>query len=59
MSHVQRRLVLKGTALGALAFTVGGAEMLLSPREARAQGVPLKALSADYMAKNWGAIAGT
>jgi hypothetical protein len=40
-------LVLKGAALGALGFTVGGAEVLLSPREALAQGVPLKILNAD------------
>jgi len=47
MTSVRRRLVLKGAALGALAYTVGGAEVLLSPREALAQGVPLKVLSAD------------
>ena len=50
MTYVQRRLVLKGTALGALAFTVGGTQMLLSPREARAQGVPLKVVSPDERA---------
>ena len=47
MTSVNRRLVLKGAALGALAYTVGGAEVLLSPREALAQGVPLKVLSPD------------
>jgi len=47
MTSVQRRLVLKGAALGALAYTVSGAEVLLSPREALAQGVPLKVLSPD------------
>jgi hypothetical protein len=45
-----RRLVLKGAALGALAYTVGGAEVLLSPREALAQGVPLRVLSAEERA---------
>ena len=45
MSSVNRRMVLKRAALGALAYTVGGAEVLLSPR------------TADYMARNWGAIA--
>jgi hypothetical protein len=50
LASVRRRLVLKGAALGALAYTVGGAEVLLSPREARAQGVPLKVLSADEQA---------
>lgn len=47
MTSVNRRLVLKGAALGAFAYTVGGAEVLLSPREALAQGVPLKVLSPD------------
>jgi len=32
---------------GALAFTVGGATVLLSAREARAQGVPFRLLNAD------------
>src|SRR4249920_1806262 len=50
MIYGQRRLVLKGAALGALAYTVGGAEVLLSPREALAQGLPLKVLSADERA---------
>jgi hypothetical protein len=43
--HQTTRL-LKGAAAGALAFTVGGAEVLLTPRAARAQGVPLRTLSA-------------
>jgi hypothetical protein len=42
--------VLKGAALGALAYTVGGVELLLSPQEALAQDVPLKILSADERA---------
>jgi hypothetical protein len=32
---------------GALAFTVGGAQVLMSAREARAQGVPFRLLKAD------------
>src|SRR5690242_21816091 len=44
---MNRRLVLKGAALGALAYTVGGAEVLLTPREALAQGLPLRVLTAD------------
>ncbi len=32
---------------GALAFTVGGAQVLLTAREARAQGVPFRLLNAD------------
>jgi hypothetical protein len=47
MTSVNRRMVLKGAALASLAYTVGGAEVLLSPREAHAQGIPLKALTAD------------
>jgi hypothetical protein len=37
MHDMQRRALLKGAALGALAFTVSGAEVLLTPRAARAQ----------------------
>ena len=33
--------------LGALAFTVGGADILLTPSEARAQGVPFRLLKAN------------
>ena len=50
MTSANRRLVLKGAALGALAYTAGGAEVFLSPREALAQGLPLKVLSADERA---------
>jgi hypothetical protein len=44
---MKRRDFVRGAALGALAFTVGGAPMLLTPREARAQGVPFRLLKAD------------
>jgi len=44
MDMVARRRFMQGAALGALAFTVGGVETLLTPREARAQGVPLRSL---------------
>lgn len=50
MTSANRRLVLKGAALGALTYTVGCAEVLLSPREAQAQDVPLKVLSPDERA---------
>jgi hypothetical protein len=43
---VDRRQFIRGAALGALAFTVGGAQVLLTPREARAQGVPYRLLQA-------------
>jgi hypothetical protein len=44
MDQLERRQFMQGAALGALAFTVGGAEVLLTPRAARAQGVPLRTL---------------
>src|SRR4051795_10802632 len=44
---LKRRDFIRGAALGALAFTVGGAQVLLTPREARAQGVPFRFLKAD------------
>ena len=50
MISSNRRLVMKGAALGALTYTVGGVEVLLSPREAFAQNAPLKVLSADERA---------
>jgi len=43
-------MVLKGAALASLAYTVGGAEVLLAPREALAQGIALKVLTADERA---------
>lgn len=42
-----RRNVLKGGALGALAFLIGGKTLMLTPSEALAQGVPLRTLKAD------------
>jgi hypothetical protein len=47
METIERRTFVRGAAAGALAFTVGGAEVLLLPSEARAQKVPLKVLTAD------------
>ena len=41
---------MKGAALASLAYTVGGAEVLLSPREAHAQGLALKVLTAEERA---------
>ena len=46
MTQMQRRAFVKGAALGALAFTVGGAEVLLTPGEARSRGVPFRLLKA-------------
>lgn len=47
MDRIERRQFMQGAALGALAFTVGGAEVLLTAREARAQAVPLRTLRAE------------
>ena len=47
MPGMERRAFMQGAAMGALAFTVGGAEVLLTPAEARAQGVPLRTLTAE------------
>jgi gluconate 2-dehydrogenase subunit 3-like protein len=50
MEQLERRAFLQGAAIGALAFTVGGAEVMLTPGAARAQGVPLRTLTADQAA---------
>jgi hypothetical protein len=47
MNPIERRNFLKGTATGVFAFTVGGVDVLLSAREARAQNVPFRLLKAD------------
>ncbi len=47
MDGMQRRAFMKGAGLGALAFTVGGVEVLLTPGEARAQGLPLRTLKPE------------
>ena len=46
MDQMKRRDFMRGATLGALAFTVGGAQVLLTAREARAQGVPFRLLKA-------------
>lgn len=43
--EVDRRSMLKGAALGAVAFSVAGGMVWLPPREAHAQGVPLSILT--------------
>lgn len=47
MDSIKRRDFMRGAALGALAFTIGGTQVLLTAREARAQGVPFRLLKAD------------
>ena len=44
MDVIERRAFMKGASLGALAFTLGGAEVLLTPGEARARNVPFRLL---------------
>src|SRR5262245_24317635 len=47
MDAIERRALLKGAGLGALAFTVGGAQVLLTPAQAFADNVPLRTLKPD------------
>ena len=49
MDKIERRVFIKGAAMGVLAFTVGGVEVLLTPRDARSQGVPLRTLTAEQV----------
>ena len=46
MDQIERRAFMKGAGSGVLAFTVGGAEVLLTPGAARTQGVPFRTLTA-------------
>lgn len=50
MTDIGRRAFIEGVGIGAFAFTVGGVEVLLTPRRARAEGVPLRTLTADQAA---------
>jgi hypothetical protein len=50
MNDIQRRAFMQGAAVGALAFTVGGAEVMLTPRQAHAQNIPLRTLTPDQAA---------
>src|ERR1700728_5408372 len=45
MNEMQRRAFMQGAALGTLAFTVGGVEVMLTPRQAQAQNIPLRTLT--------------
>src|SRR5947208_2000805 len=49
MENIERRAFIKGAVMGALAFTVGGGEVLLTPRDARSQGVPFRTLTAEQV----------
>ncbi len=45
--ELERRVFLKAAGIGLLAFTVGGAEVMMTPGQARAQGVPYRTLNAQ------------
>src|SRR5215216_1239735 len=45
MADIRRRAFMQGAALGALAFTVEGVEVLLTAAEAKARGVPFRLLN--------------
>ena len=47
MDPIERRVFIRGALIGALAFPVGGVETLLTPRQAYAQGVPLRTLKPE------------
>ena len=49
MSDIERRALMRGAALSALAFTAGGVEILLSPRQARAQNIAFKTLTPEQV----------
>jgi Gluconate 2-dehydrogenase subunit 3 len=50
MNEIERRAFVKGAAFGALAFTVGGVEVMLTPRQAHADNVPLRTLTPEQAA---------
>jgi Gluconate 2-dehydrogenase subunit 3 len=50
MTEMARRSFVKGATLGVLAFAVGDAEVLLTARQARAQGVPFRVLEPEEVA---------
>jgi len=50
MSEIERRALIKGAGLGALAFSIGGTDVFLTPREARAQNAPFRTLNSDQVA---------
>ena len=50
MTGIERRAFVQGAGLGALAFTVSGVEVMLTPRQAHAEGVPLRTLTQDQAA---------
>ena len=49
MSEIERRALMKGTAMSALSFVVGEVQVLLSPREARAEDIPFRTLTSQQV----------
>lgn len=47
MDAMERRVFLKGASMGVLAFTVGGADILMTPSEARARAMPFRLLNGE------------
>ncbi|MBV8836459.1 MAG: gluconate 2-dehydrogenase subunit 3 family protein [Alphaproteobacteria bacterium] len=47
LDTVERRVFLKGASMGMLAFTVGGAVIVMTPSQARARAVPFRLLNAE------------
>jgi len=47
LDALERRVFLKGASMGVLAFTVAGADILMTPGEARARAVPFRMLNGD------------
>jgi hypothetical protein len=50
MTAIDRRAFAQGAGFGALAFTVGGVEVMLTPPQARAESVPLRTLNPEQAA---------
>lgn len=47
MDAMERRVFLKAASMGVLAFTVGGVDVLMTPRQARARAVPFRMLNGE------------
>jgi hypothetical protein len=50
MDAMKRRVFLKGASMGLLTFAVGGADVLMTPGEARARAVPFRLLNGEEAA---------
>jgi hypothetical protein len=47
MDPIERRVFIEGAMIGTLSFVIDGVETLLTPRQAQAQGVPLRTLTPE------------